>query len=498
MGEILDGRAARDHTMDTDVVVIGSGAGGAVASHALARRGLSVVILEAGRHHRSTDFTQREDEMLPALYEERGQQRTSDGLVTVLQARTVGGSTVVNTADCTPIPESVLERWRREFAVDLDAVALGPAYARVRAMLGVRSIEARETNPNNQRLLEGARRLGWRGGLFEHNRTGCTGSGYCLIGCAYDAKRSALVTYIPAALESGAVLVTEAEAIRVRVEGGAARGVEARWGAEARRLRIRSRHVVVAAGSIRTPLLLLRSDLGRGIEHLGRNLSLQPQAAVMARFEDELNSFRGIPQSAYVDEFEKFDPRVGLGGFRIEGIFAGPAQFATLVGGVGASHRTAMEAYARSAASLVLAPDQPAGRVVIDRGRPRIDYRLHGEVADRLRHGVAAAARAWFAAGAQVVGSPLGGGIVMTSERQIEDVLRASIVPGRTRLISAHPQGTVRMSEDARRGAVDSRGRYHGVDGLTVCDGSVFPTSSSSHTQIPIMAFADLAAEAIP
>lgn len=497
VGELLTGRDARDLELVADVAIVGTGAGGAVVAHNLASRGLSVAMIEAGEYLQAGDFTQREHEMLPRLFEERGNRRTSNQLITVLQGRAVGGSTVVNMGDCTPVPDSVLERWQREFAVELDAASLEPAYARVRAMLGVQPIQQREVNANNGKLLEGARLLGWRSNVFEHNRTGCIGSGYCLLGCAYDAKRSALVTYVPDAVARGATLISDATVTRIIVDHAAARGIEALWGIERRRLRVRSLHVVVAAGAIGTPLLLQASGIGSTTGLVGSHLSLQPQAAVMGFFDEEIRAFRGIPQSVFIDEFERLDASIGMGGFRIEGISSGPAMTATFVGGLGRDHREAMREYARSMSALVLVPDQPAGRVVSDRGRARIEYALLEDVAVRLRLGVRAAARAFLAAGAREVRTPLGSGLRLRSSRDLETVLDTSISPGRAALISAHPQGTARMGEDPRRAVVDSRGRVHSLAQLSVVDASVFPTSASSHTMIPIMAFADLASRAI-
>ena len=91
-----------------DVCVIGSGGGGAVAATVLAEAGRSVVVLEQGHHWTSSDFTQREDEMLPRLFEEGGQRQTSDGAITILQGRNVGGSTVHNLCYAFPTPAAIL------------------------------------------------------------------------------------------------------------------------------------------------------------------------------------------------------------------------------------------------------------------------------------------------------------------------------------------------------------------------------------------------------
>ena len=159
--------ALRTHTL-----VIGSGAGGAVVAHGLAMAGVETIVVEEGGYFRAHDMTQRDDQMLPALYRERGQQLSSDGMINVLQGSCFGGSTVINTADCEATPEPVYQHWRRRYELDLDARELADAQARVFEMLDVRPIDASQVNRNNAVVLEGARKLGWKAGTFLNNRSG--------------------------------------------------------------------------------------------------------------------------------------------------------------------------------------------------------------------------------------------------------------------------------------------------------------------------------------
>ena len=494
-----------DLSLRCDVVVVGSGAGGAAAARVLAAAGAKVVILEEGCYHNSFDFKQREHEMLPMLYRDRATQRTRDRLVNVLQGRCVGGSTVVNMADCARVPRAVLEHWQRHFAVEIDAAEFEAASERAEVALGVAEIAADQLNANNRKLLAGAERLGWRRARFRHNRTECTGCGFCLLGCAFDAKRSALVTLLPAALADGATLVANARVERVVVRGGRAVGVQGVLTAEQgdrpaahARLDVAADTVVLACGAVHTPLLLQASEIAGASGQIGRNLSLQPQLPVLAVFSERMVSFRGIPQSAYCDEHLVFDPNVGMTGFAIEGIAGGPAQTAGLVGASGRDHKRWMARYAHTGSCLVLVPDQPVGSVATDEaGRTRIDYALQPDVERRIRDGARAAARLYLAAGAEVVVPALRPLTEIRSEADLARLDDVAVNPEATTLLSAHPQGTCRMGEDARRAVVDSRGRFHGLEGLWIADASVFPTSASTHTMIPIMAFADLAARSI-
>ena len=188
-----------------DVCVIGSGGGGAVAAAELARGGRSVVVLEQGHHWTRSDFTQREDEMLPRLFEEAGMRQTSDGSVTVLQGRCVGGSTVHNLCYAFRTPAPILRLWREEHGLsELTPAALRPSFERVEKHLRVQQIREDEVNELNRLVRRGSQRLGYSGFVTRHNREGCVKAGYCILGCSYNAKKSMLITYVPRADAAGA------------------------------------------------------------------------------------------------------------------------------------------------------------------------------------------------------------------------------------------------------------------------------------------------------
>ncbi|MCK6530797.1 GMC family oxidoreductase [Myxococcota bacterium] len=486
-------------TARTDVCVVGSGAGGGVAACLLAEAGRDVLVLEEGAHVPRERMTQREEQMYPLLYRDGGNQMTADGGVSVLQGRVVGGSTVVNMADVVPIPDAVLAHWRTRFGVDRwSPERVRAAGEAVSATLGAHRIPDADVNRNHQVLLEGARRLGLGGGVFVHNRVGCVGSGFCLIGCAYDAKRSVALTWIPRALATSRCLVqADARVERLEWEGDRVRAAVGSVirGSDNRTLapfRVEADEFVLAAGAIHSPLLLSASGLGG--PRVGRDLSLQPQVPVAALFRGEVAMFRGIPQSAYVDAAETITEEGGLGGFRIEGVSATPGMAATVVPLPGQEIHRFMKRFRDVAACLCLVPDRPAGTVTAGRGgRPRIEYPLTESVRAGLKEAARTAARIYLAAGAEAVMLPFDGRPVHRGE----DLLaldHMEVRPAGTPLISAHPQGTCRMGPDPATSVVGLDLRVHGVANLRVADASVFPTSASSHTMLPAMQFAWLAA----
>ncbi len=483
-----------------DVIVVGSGGGGGVVAARLAQAGMRVLVLEEGPWATATDFNQRDRDMYDLLFRGRGAQETEDNSISVLQGRCVGGSTVINQGDVTGIPDELFELWNRRYQLEgITPDQLQPSIDRVRQMIGAGPIEDHNVNRNNALLLEGANKLGYAGGRFEDNRVGCIGSGYCHLGCSYDAKRSVLITYIPEALKHGVTVKPFHRVEKVLHRRSQVIGVEAveldRDGNEVARHELKAPNVFVCAGAIHTPLILQRSGLGG--RHVGRNLSLQPQGAVVARFPERLKSYRGIPQSTYVDEFETVSTADGFTGFRIEGVFQPPGTASAFLPGLGKQMMDLLTRYDQLAACLVLVPDQPSGRVTPWGSRlfPRISYTPDRDWFDVLRQGMATAARIYLAAGAEEVWFPVTGSGSVKTEGDIDRVTAdLQLLPTAVRLISAHPQGTARMSDNRRLGVVDSMFSVHGTDGLYVADASVFPTTASSHTMLPVMSMADLAA----
>jgi choline dehydrogenase-like flavoprotein len=228
---------------------------------------------------------------------------------------------------------------------------------------------------------------------------------------------------------------------------------------------------------------------------VGRNLSLQPQAPAGAVFPEPVTMWRGVPQSAFLDAFETMTAAEGLGGYRLESVSGTPGMSAATLGLWGPALREFMKGFPRAAACLCLVPDRPGGVVTADRnGRPKIAYTLAPDVVAKLKEAMTTAARVYLAAGAEQVLLPLRSVGPIRSEADLQRIASVTIRSADLPLISAHPQGTCRMGKDAATSVVGLDLRVHGVDNLQVLDASVFPTTSSSHTMLPVMSFARLGA----
>jgi choline dehydrogenase-like flavoprotein len=485
-----------DLTLNAEVCVIGTGAGGAVVAKEVAEAGRDVVVLEQGGYYTKDDLTQREDEMLPLLYEDMGQRLTRDGSIVVLQGRNVGGSTVHNLCYCFRTPPPILRKWAREDGVrDLAEADLVPSFERVERLLKVKPIAPHEINTLNNKIRLGCERLGYHGFVTHHNRENCTQSGFCLLGCPFDAKQSMLITYIPAADRAGARIYANCAVRRLVTEAGRVRRVEAEavdaLGRPRHRVTVSASVVVLCAGAVNSPQLLLRSGLANENGQVGRHLHLHPSVLLAGVYDEDIYGYRGIPQSYYVDEFIDLE-RDPDSGYILMPVYGFPVTTASQLPGFGHEHFAVMRQYHRMVGILVLMHDQSAGTVTIDRaGRPVIDYELNAAEQRLFVEGMKHCAEILFASGAKEVLVPYRRPLWLRPGDRLDALDARGCRQGAIPIASTHPQSTCKMGEDPRRSVVNSYGQCHGVANLFVADMSVFPSSLGAPPQITTAALAD-------
>ncbi len=477
---------------EVDVVVVGSGAGGGPFAYKMAQAGKSVLIIEAGGYYTADkDFTEKEGEMSRKLYVEGGAQATADGSVGVYQGKCVGGSTVINGMMCFRPPERVLQSWEDKFGVTgLSYQDLLPSILEVEQTINSTENLPHEINIPNRLMMKGADALGWSNAPIWRNKQDCAISGFCMQGCAYDRKRSMLVTYVPMAVESGATLYADTEVDRILTRGGRTTGVVASVRDRDTRevvatLHVKARIVALAAGAIQTPALLQRSELCSHSGQLGKNLAIHPGPSTVALFPQPVYGWVGPPGGSYIDEFHEHDK----GGFLIEGMSFGPMGMAVYMGQFGKLQRDLMRDYTRLATCLTVVHDPGCGSVQYNpkTGKADITYVLDDETQQRVKESIAAMARMWFAAGAQKVMAPFTKPLVLESADEIDSVYELSVGPSDINISGPHPQGTARMGADPDHSVVDARGETHDVKGLFVIDTSAFPTSIDVNPQISTM-----------
>jgi choline dehydrogenase-like flavoprotein len=471
---------------ECDVVIVGSGAGGAVAAATLAEAGLDVLVLEAGDHYNRDNYPTDRLEAIQTLYREAG-LTIADGRppIPVPVARVVGGTTVINSGTCFRAPDSVLEEWRGEFGLDW-AHELDADFAEAEDFLRVTQLDPNLMGRNGQLAMEGATALGLSGGPIHRNAGNCSQCSSCPYGCAIDAKRGMHVSYLPRAVAAGARLRTGVEAQRVITEDGRAVGVvcSAREASGRRRsYTVRARRAVIAAGgSFGTPELLLRSGLGGS--QVGRNLRIHPACWVGARYEEDVRGWDGVMQSYYVDQWEE------TRGVLLEATFTPLAFGGAWLVGTGAEHQQAMLDFGRIGSIGVQLRDTSVGAVgLANGGALRASYHFNDEDAQKVIFGIARAAEVHFAAGAtEVYPNIPRAGVLRPGGVATFEATRFKA--SELRLEAFHPMATARISADPRRGVCAIDGSVYGTTGLYVADASLFPTAVGVNPMMTIIAFA--------
>jgi choline dehydrogenase-like flavoprotein len=495
-------------SIEADVCIVGSGAGGATLAYELAKAGRSVLILERGPYVEPRDFSENEVEMVSRLYNDGVMQQTEDFRFTVLQGNCVGGSTTVNNAVCFRPPEPVLARWNdpRQHDAGLDLDRLRASVEAVERQLDVHRQDEALLNRSGGRYVDGAQRAGLAPGQLEAavvraNIRDCIGCGYCNIGCAYGRKLGMLDRTLPAAQADfpGRVrIVAECEVLRLRtVSGKPARVVELRaaLGAEARRVTVRANTFVLSAGAIGSSYLLLRSGIG-GLLGLGprlpvgRGLCFNMGAPLTAEMEQPVHAYEGLQISHYGIPSQN--------GFVFETWFNPPVSQAVNLPGWFEQHFENMRAFDRLMAVGVLVGT--AGNARVRRaltGGPGISYRPEKADLQTLARGLQLLGRVLFAAGAKRVMLNTWGYDELRRPDELGRIEQIVSDPDYVTLGTGHPQGGNALSRSPKHGVVGPDFRVHGYENLHVCDASVFPSSTTVNPQLTVMGLAHYAAQEI-
>jgi choline dehydrogenase-like flavoprotein len=501
--EEVDGDAA---TLQADVCVVGSGAGGAVIAAELQQAGRSVLVLEQGPYQNESDFKQLELPGSLELYLGGGLIGSEDGSINVYAGSCLGGGTTVNYMNCLRTPDSIRAEWARYGLEGLDS----PEYDRHLDAVMERisaSTEATSQNRTHRKLIAAFDELGYEHRPIVRNAdSSCDDPrvcGYCLTGCQKGCKQGAMRTYLQDAADAGARFVVGCRAERVLASDGRATGVEATLthadGSQTS-LTVEAPCVVVACGSVESPALLLRSGIGGPA--VGKHLRLHPAGLVLGVYEERIEGWIGQIQSEVSDRFARLE---GDHGFLFEGVGMLPGLIAAAAPWTdGRKHKEEQaRTFAHLAPFVTVARDHGEGEVVIDDyGRAVVRWSLSDEVDRRLFvRANAEMARLHRAAGAKEVMTlhrkPVSWMQGEDFDRFLRSIEEAPYEAHEVAIFTAHQLCSCRMGSDPADSVADGRGQLHDTDGVWIGDASAFPTASGVNPMVSIMALARRTAGAI-
>ncbi len=471
--------------MKYDVIIVGSGAGGAVTALECAQAGLSVLVLEEGRRHALRDYGKPATEAMGALFR-RGGMTPIMGRVPMgfVEGMCLGGSTEVNSGFWCRTPRESLLRWAAQYQLaDAGHDALAEHFDWAEDWLEV----ARSSRPwprSTEVFARGAEAMGWSAKEVERMARACEGANVCPSGCPNGAKGMTR-RVIPAAEAAGAHFVTghRAELLltrKGRVEGVLA-AVRREDGAE-ELVRIDAEHFYLCCGATQTPALLRRSGIKRRV---GNSLRVHPMLKVVARFPERLDADKDVLALLQVREFW---PEISLGG-----AFFTPGHAAMALSENWPQNEPLMEELGHLGAWYVAVRGTGRGSVrpsLWSRRDTSSRYDVNDEDMRHLSRGMARLSALLLAAGATAVYPGVWGLDPITTEvqaaRWLDEVLPRSALA----LTTVHAFSSCPMGEREDKCPLDSWGRVRDYANLRVNDASMLPDSPGVNPQGSVVALA--------
>lgn len=491
-------------TLNTDVLIIGSGAGGGVVAGELTAAGYEVIVAEKGEYFADHEFPRHELGANERMYEKHGALTTADAAITVLAGSTLGGGTTINWAGSLRPPDYVLQEWEREYGFEgITGQDFQDSLDAVSRRMDIDTDES-NLNANNAAFERGCKALNRGVTVIPRNVKGCEECGFCNFGCRFGAKQGTLKTYLQDAHDRGARILVRAHAERITHQNGAVTGAQLTVTDSSGTpfpVTVRARVVIVAAGSVHSPALLLRSGLTN--PNIGDGLRLHPTTVTSGLFAEPVRPWQGPPMTRIMTDFANLDGR-GYG-VRLMTAPAHPGIYGFATAWLsGRQHRQDMQHTAHKGNVIVITRDFHGGRVCVNKhGQPILDYKMHPYDAKHMMRGITEALRIHRAAGALELVAPHNqrpqyrvgkDGDFDVYLRSVENLgLRSNGFA----LFSAHQMASCRISGSAKQGVLDPTGQTYEVKNLFVVDGSVLPTCSGVNPMLTILGVSHLLAQRI-
>ncbi|KAI9478620.1 MAG: hypothetical protein EXX96DRAFT_253826 [Benjaminiella poitrasii] len=488
--------------MKFDVIIIGSGAGGGVVASQLAQAGKSVLVIEKGAYHYEDEFIVDESKAFENLYEAGGFAPSYEGSINMLAGSVFGGGTTVNWCASLKLQHFVREEWAKQglahflspkFAQDLDRV-----FERIGA-----STEGIVHNKSNQVLIDGCKKLGYPVADIPQNTSGRSHEcEFCYAGCRAGIKNGTMNTWLRDASEHNAKFLVKTKVGHVIIKNGKATGVECLVAYE-RKVRILADQVVVSAGSLQSPGVLLRSGLKN--KNIGRHLKLHPCSITFGFFDQEIRTFQGSIMTAVSGVAENSVENDGYG-VKLEVPCLHPGSFSTVIPWRGAvAHKELMMRYDQCAPILILTRDKDSvGSVRYDdKENVVVDFALSSRDRQSLLAGIDRSLNILVAAGARELHTGQFGVDPFVFEKGEESridnprfiawkqkVMKYGFPQDGAGVFCAHQMGSNRMGISPKTSVVKPTGETWEVKDLFVADASVFPTASGVNPMVTTEAIA--------
>ncbi|GKT53678.1 long chain fatty alcohol oxidase [Colletotrichum tofieldiae] len=531
--------------VETDIVIVGSGCGGAVAAKVLAEQGHKVLVVDKSYYYPPTQLPMDQDTGCQFLYENGGFITSDDSSLNMVAGSCWGGGGTVNWSVSLQTQGFVRKEWSEQRGLPFfTSPQFQNSLDKVCDFMGV-SADGVRHNHRNKVLLDGARKLGWHAATAPQNTGGSEHyCGQCHLGCGSTEKQGPTVSWLPAAAASGAKFMEGFEVGKVMFDESSgskrATGVVGKWVSRdangstsapldqrtTREVIVKAKRVILSAGSVSSPLVLLRSGLTN--RHIGCNLYVHPCNFVGGYWKEDCKPWEGGIITSYCSSFEDLD-KAGHG-VKLEPTCMIPyAILSCMPWHSGFQAKLSELRFRHFGAFISLTRDRDPGRVYPDpiSGRPRVDYVVSDFDRANTLEGVIALCKICYVEGATEIhagipglepfvredhaeppektasaaagslGSESGDEAVLEGVNDprfvawLDKLRKVGNAPPVAIFSSAHQMGTCRMAPNEDEGVVGPKGHVWGTEGLFVADASVFPSASGVNPMITNMAIAD-------
>jgi choline dehydrogenase-like flavoprotein len=473
-------------SLRVEVLIIGSGAGGATTASVLAGHGFEVVVLEEGERHTLQDYGQTPTSAMSKLYRNKGLMPVMGSVpIGYVEGRCLGGSTEINSGFWHRLPPEFLMRWQARFnLVDFSQDSLDEHFDWAEDMLSV-SNHAGPWPKSTEVFNRGVEAMQWSAQEVKRAAANCVNTNTCSTGCPKGAKQGVSMRLIPDAEARGARFITGCKAKLLLKSRGKITGVLAeiqKGDSTSDLVRIEADYVFVCAGPTQTPGLLRKSGIKA---HIGDTFQIHPMLKVSALFDEEIDADKSVMPLLQVKEFW---PDISLGGS-----FFSVGHLALNLADNWLDNQDAINNYSRMASYYVAVRGTGSGTVrtsMFGDSEPVLKYELSDVDIRHLSQGLARLSSLLLSAGAKTVYPCVQGLPQIKSDLDAVRWLDESLPRGSLSLTTVHAFSTCPIGEKVERCAADSFGQIHGFDNLYINDASMLPDSPGINPQGTIMALA--------
>ncbi len=484
-------RIFQDATFDCDVLIVGSGAGGACVADILTAAGYDVLMLEEGPYRDAESAPTSATDAFTELWRGGGLLAALGPTpVAYAEGRCVGGGTEINSAIFQPTPDALLDSWAKRYRIDEFGAEQLVAYYQSAQQIVNASPPPPDPGAPSDVLKRGGEAMNWQVTPLNRGVKTCVGTNFCSFACPTGAKQSMTSTLIPKALARGLRLIARCRVRHLMRKGGtitgaAATATDARGGHH--RIRVRANHVFVCAGAVHTPALLRRSGISR---HVGNTLRLHPTIKVTARFDEEVNAHAAsLPLYAITE----FMPDRRLGGSVVQ-----PGLFGMSLADDWVARKGLLPHWRHCGQYYAMVRAEGTGKVrpIWRASEPIVRYRLAEQDWRQLALGLEELALVMFAAGARQVYPSIADHPGWSSIAEVQGQARDQLRRDSASLMTIHLFSSMPPGDDPALTATDSFGRVRDVENLIIADASQIPEAPGVNPQATIMAMALRNAEA--